>query len=77
MHVVNVTEAKTQLPRLLANVEPGQEVVIARRGQPVAQHVRYMARDERQFGATKGKTRDTDVFFKPLPEEEMKLWEGR
>ena len=36
MPVVNVHEAKTQLSRLLAQVEAGEEVVIARRGQPIA-----------------------------------------
>ncbi len=40
MPVVNVHEAKTQLSRLLARVEAGEEVVIARRGQPVARLVR-------------------------------------
>ena len=36
MPVVNVHRAKTQLSRLLAQVEAGEEVVIARRGEPVA-----------------------------------------
>ena len=40
MPVVNVHEAKTQLSRLLAQVEAGEEVVIARRGRPVARLVR-------------------------------------
>ena len=34
MTVVNVHEAKTRLSRLLAQVEAGEEVVIARRGNP-------------------------------------------
>jgi prevent-host-death family protein len=33
---VNVHDAKTNLSRLLAMVEEGQEVVIARNGRPVA-----------------------------------------
>ena len=40
MVVVNVHEAKTHLSRLLARVEAGEEVVIARNGNPVAQLVR-------------------------------------
>ena len=36
---VNVHEAKTQLSKLLQNVEAGQEVVIARAGVPVARLV--------------------------------------
>ena len=77
MPVVNVHEAKTQLSRLLAHVEAGEEVVIARRGQPVARLVRCRPDAKRQFGAMKGKIKITDAFFEPLPDEELKLWEGR
>jgi antitoxin (DNA-binding transcriptional repressor) of toxin-antitoxin stability system len=35
-HLVNVHQAKTQLFRLLQEVEQGQEVVIARAGVPIA-----------------------------------------
>ena len=55
MPVVNVHEAKTQLSRLLAQVEVGEEVVIARRGQPVARLVRCNPGGKRRFGAMKGK----------------------
>ena len=77
MTVVNVGEAKTHLSRLLAQVEAGVEVVIARRGQPVARLVRYKPRGMRKFGAMKGRIRITDAVFEPLPAEELKLWEGR
>ena len=76
MPVVNVHEAKTQLSRLLAQVEAGEEVVIARRGRPVARLVLCQPKGKRQFGAMKGRTKITDAFFEPLPEEELKLWEG-
>ena len=76
MPVVNVHEAKTQLSRLLARVEAGEEVVIARRGRPVARLVRCQPKGKRQFGAMKGRIKITDAFFEPLPEEELKLWEG-
>ena len=36
MRQVNVHEAKTQLSRLLEEVEAGERVVIARAGKPVA-----------------------------------------
>ena len=39
MYVVNVHQAKTELSRLLARVEAGENVVIARRGEPVARLV--------------------------------------
>lgn len=76
MLTVNVHEAKTQLSRLLTQVEAGEEVVIARRGQPVAQLVRCKPKGKRRFGAMKGKIALTDAFFEPLPEDELKLWEG-
>ncbi|MCK0509411.1 type II toxin-antitoxin system Phd/YefM family antitoxin [Aromatoleum anaerobium] len=41
MHVVNIHEAKTHLSRLLEIVERGEEVVIARAGQPVARLAAY------------------------------------
>lgn len=41
--VVNVHEAKSQLSRLIAAVEAGEEVVIARDGVPVADLVRHSA----------------------------------
>lgn len=34
--IVNVHEAKTHLSRLLARVEAGEEIVIARAGHPIA-----------------------------------------
>jgi prevent-host-death family protein len=36
MTTVRVTQAKTQLGRLLDRVEAGEEIVITRRGKPVA-----------------------------------------
>jgi prevent-host-death family protein len=42
MKQVNVHEAKTQLSRLLQDVEQGEEVVIARNGTPVAKLVPHV-----------------------------------
>ena len=77
MPTVNVHQAKTQLSRLLAQVEAGEEVVIARRGQPVARLVRCKAEGKRQPDVLKGKIVIPDNFFDLLPEEELRLWEGR
>ena len=77
MVIVNVHQAKTQLSRLLARVEAGEEVVIARRGEPVVRLVSCKARGKRQPDALKGKLIVPDSFFDPLPEEELSAWEGR
>ena len=76
MSIVNVSQAKTQLSRLLARVEAGEEITITRRGAPVARLVAYKPKGKRQPGALKGKIKLTDAFFEPLPEDELKLWEG-
>ena len=36
MSIVNLAEAKTHLSHLLDQVEAGEEIVITRRGQPIA-----------------------------------------
>jgi prevent-host-death family protein len=46
MAIVGAFEAKTKLSELLDLVERGEEVVITRRGQPVARLVGMAARDE-------------------------------
>jgi prevent-host-death family protein len=56
MSVVNVHDAKTQLSRLLAAAERGEDVVIARSGHPVARIVALgdPAGGERRLGRLKG-----------------------
>ena len=77
MPVVNVREAKTHLSRLLAQVEAGEEVVIARNGKAVARLVSVRSRGKPRFGSWKGRIKLDDSFFEPLPEEELAAWEGR
>ncbi len=74
MTTVNVHEAKSQLSRLLAQVEAGEEVIIARNGKPVAQLVACKPKPKRQFGSMKGLISIDERFFEPLPEEELELW---
>ena len=47
---VNVHEAKSQLSRLLELVEEGETVVIARRGEPVAELVAARRKEGFPFG---------------------------
>lgn len=74
---VNVHEAKSQLSRLLAQVEAGEEVVIARNGVPVARLVSTSRQaGKRQPGRWKGVFTVPESFFDPLPEEELARWES-
>ena len=75
-HVVNVHEAKTQLSRLLARVEAGEDIVIARRGEPVARLVACEPAGRRQPDVLKDRIVIPDSFFDPLPEAELAAWEG-
>ena len=74
--IVNVRRAKIELSRLLARAEAGEEVVIARRGKPIVRLVPLKPRGRRQPGTLRGKITVPDSFFDPLPEEELKAWEG-
>ena len=76
MPVVNVHEAKTHLSRLLVQAENGEEVVIARNGKPVARLSPVRKRGKRQPDVFKGKIVIPESFFDPLPEEELRAWEG-
>lgn len=74
--IVNVRRAKIELSRLLARAEAGEEVVIARRGKPIVRLVPLEPRGRREPGTLRGKITVPDRFFDPLPEEELKAWEG-
>lgn len=76
MKTINIHEAKTQLSRLIAEVEAGEDVVLARNGKPVARLVRIGgAPAERRFGAMRGRARTDDAFFEPLADAELANWE--
>jgi prevent-host-death family protein len=63
MKQVNVHEAKTQLSRLLQEVENGDEIVIARAGRPVAKLVPHEPeRKPREPGWAKGRIEILEGF---------------
>lgn len=77
MTVRNVSEAKAELSALLAMVENGEDVVIARSGRPVARLVRIAVRTEpRRAGALKGKIWFSPEFDAPDNELEDLFYEG-
>ena len=73
---VTVHAAKTNLSQLLARVEAGEVIVIARDKVPVARLVPIAPKAARQFGSMRGKIALGPEFFDPLPEDERAAWEG-
>lgn len=76
--MINVHEAKTQLSKLLARVEAGEEIVLARAGKPVAKLVPYVApeAEPRKLGVLAGQIWIADDFDDPLPWEIQRYFEG-
>ncbi|HLB61282.1 MAG TPA: type II toxin-antitoxin system Phd/YefM family antitoxin [Actinomycetota bacterium] len=70
---VNVHDAKTHLSKLLARVERGEEIVLARAGKPVAKLVPIARLERRPSGFAKGTIWISDDFDDPLPPE---FWFG-
>jgi prevent-host-death family protein len=69
MRSVNVHEAKTQLSRLLEEVEAGERIVIARAGEPVAVLSPYKAAvRRRRLGLFAGQVKIHDDFDE-LPDD--------
>jgi prevent-host-death family protein len=70
---VNVHEAKTQLSKLLERAHAGEEIVIAKNGEPYARLVPLEAPKPRQPGLLKGRVEDAAIG--PLTEDELEVWE--
>lgn len=70
MQVMNIHDAKTQLSRLLEQVQEGEEVVIAKAGHKIARLVPYAPRKRRISppGFLKDKIWIADDFDAPLDE---------
>jgi prevent-host-death family protein len=73
MDKVNVHVAKTQFSKLLDRAHAGEEIVIARNGEPYARLVPLEQPRPREAGLLKGKV--GKKFFDPLPDEELTAWE--
>lgn len=77
MAVVTIHAAKTHLSRLIERAQAGEEIIIARGAEPVVRLVPVTPeRIERRPGALKGQFVVPDDFDDPLPEDELRLWEG-
>ena len=76
MAQVTIHAAKTNLSKLIARVEAGEEIILARGRLPVAKLVPVRASmPKRRFGALKGLLKVGPEFFQPLPDDDLKAWE--
>lgn len=76
METVTIHAAKTTLSQLVARVEAGEEIVLARGKQPIAKIVPYHpVTPKRQFGALRDVVSVGPEFFEPLPDEELAAWD--
>ena len=78
MATVTIHQAKTELSKLIARAEAGEEIIIARGKEPVVR-LTPVAKSQikRKPGLLKGLADIPDeFFFDPLPEDELRLWEG-
>ncbi len=72
--IVNIYDAKTQLSRLVERAAGGEDIVIARAGQPMVRLVPVAAKPRRKPGLLKH-VNIPEAFFDPLPPEEQEAWE--
>lgn len=82
MQTVTVHEAKTHMSKLLARVEAGEEIVLARGKIPVAKIVPLNPAPvkKRELGWLRNDSKGSDPlaygFWDPLPDDELELWNG-
>lgn len=70
-------DAKTHLSRYVAELAPGESLILCNRNEPVAE-VRLIERKSRkpQLGVAKGEFEVPESFFEPLPDEILKAFAG-
>lgn len=77
--MATVTIHEAHLSKLLARVEAGEEIVIARGKEPVVRlEALRMKRSDRRPGQLKEVVEPLpdSFFFDPLPDDELALWNG-
>jgi prevent-host-death family protein len=71
----NIAEAKVKLPALIAAVERGEDVVIARGGVPVARIVPAWQGAMFRIGPADGAVSRCPAFLEPTADGDAGLWE--
>ena len=74
---INIHEAKTHFSKLLARVQAGEEIVIARAGKPIARLVPVASEEATRVpGTYKGLITLADDFDADLPDAVLDAFEG-
>lgn len=76
--VFTVAKARAHLYRLIAeaDAEAGRDVIIARGTTPAVWLVPVDKKGKRQFGSLRGIIGFNERFWEPLPEDELRRWNG-
>jgi prevent-host-death family protein len=69
-----VHQAKSNLSKILKQVEQGKEVIIARGENPIARIVPFAVKGKRKAGSLKGQLSWGAGAFEPLTSDELKDW---
>jgi antitoxin (DNA-binding transcriptional repressor) of toxin-antitoxin stability system len=92
MTTITLDKAKDDLPALVERALAGEEIVIETANkrvrlapevvpvvfpEPAASGFDEETAKRRGYGSMKGQFDVPDTFFDPLPEDELKLWEGQ
>ena len=76
MQPINIHEAKTNFSRLILSALAGEEVIIAKAGQPLVRIVPIEESKKPRLGTLKGKMKISADFDAPLPDEILKAFYG-
>jgi antitoxin (DNA-binding transcriptional repressor) of toxin-antitoxin stability system len=75
---VNMHDAKTHLSRYIAELKPGETLVLCNRNEPVAE-IRPIPKKKplkRRIGVAKGQIKVPPSFFEPLPDDILRAFNG-
>lgn len=77
MTTISLDQAQETLPDLIKRARDGEEIVIMVDGRQVLLSVVPRGKSHRGRGSFKGQLIVGPEFFEPLPEDELKAWDGR
>lgn len=74
---VNIHEAKTQLSKLLLEVQQGNDIIIAKAGKPIARLIQIITLPATRVpGSAAGRVMVKDDFNDPLPGDTLDAFNG-